>query len=341
MRRRSLYFLEPYRVGLREEALPPPEPGQLLLRTLVSAISSGTELLLYRGQVPPDMAADLTIPALSGRLVFPCKYGYSLVAEVVEAGSLPLAGWEGKRVFAFHPHEDYFVAYPEELVPLPSEVAPEDAVFLANMETAVTLALDGHPMIGEKVVVFGQGIVGLLLTSLLARFPLTCLVTLEPLPSRRLTSETVGAQLALDPLAPEALERLRRILQGEGSDWGADLTYEVSGNPAALELALAITGFSGRLVIGSWYGTKRAELNLGGEFHRKRQVLLSSQVSTVAPKLRGRWNKARILQTAWEWVKEIKPSRFITHRFPLDQAGPAYELLDQHPETALQVILTY
>lgn len=341
MLRRSLYFLGPRRIRLQNEDLSPPSPGQVLVRTRYSAISPGTELLLYRGEAPQEMAADVSLPSLPGTLEFPLKYGYSLVGEVVEVGSATEAGWRGKPVFAFHPHEDYFVAGPEELFPVPAEVTLEDAVFLANMETAVTLTLDGNPRIGEKVVVFGQGIVGLLLTSLLARFPLARLVTLDPLPSRRLASETAGAQVSLDPRAPDFLKQVHSALEDENLVSGADLTYEVSGNPAALDQALAVTGFSGRVVIGSWYGIKKAELNLGGEFHRRRQVLISSQVSTISPLLRGRWDKARLIHTAWEWIKEIRPSRFITQRLPLDQAGWAYQLLDQNPEEALQVILTY
>jgi threonine dehydrogenase-like Zn-dependent dehydrogenase len=224
---------------------------------------------------------------------------------------------------------------------VPPNLAPEEAVFLPNMETALTLALDGRPLIGEKVAVFGQGIVGLLLTALLAGFPLAKLVTLDRHPGRRLASESLGARASLDPLASGALDMARALLQGDGQDPGADLTYEVSGNPAALDQALALTGFHGRVVIGSWYGDKTAELHLGGLFHRQRQVILSSQVSTVAPELSGRWDKVRVREVAWRMVQKIAPARFITHRFPLAQAPEAYQLLDRRPEEAIQVILTY
>jgi threonine dehydrogenase-like Zn-dependent dehydrogenase len=122
---------------------------------------------------------------------------------------------------------------------------------------------------------------------------------------------------------------------------GADLTYELSGNPAALDQAIAATGFSGRVVIGSWYGQKRADINLGGRFHRSRMRLISSQVSTLAPEWTGRWSKARRLQVAWRMLEQVQPAHLITHRFPLTQAAQAYALLDQHPEEAIQVLLTY
>ena len=341
MTRQSLYFTEPHRVDLQEEPLSPPGPHQVLVRTLLSAISPGTELLIYRGQAPPDMAADTALAALPGSLAFPLKYGYAAVGRVVELGPEVAADWQEKLVFAFHPHEDLFLAAPDELLPVPFDLTPEEAVFLPSMETAVTLALDGKPLIGEKVVVFGQGIVGLLLTALLADYPLAGLVTLDRFPRRRLASENQGAQASLDPLAPQIMEHLRAALQQDGQDPWADLAFEISGNPAALDQALAITGFHGRIVIGSWYGTKTSELHLGGLFHRQRQVLISSQVSTIAPELSGRWHKQRLFSGAWQMITKIKPSRFITHRVPFPEAAQAYQLLDQNPGEAIQVILTY
>lgn len=341
MERQSLYFTAPKQVAIRTEAVPKPAFGQALVQTLISAISPGTELLLYRGQVPPDLAVDETIPALSGSFTYPLKYGYAIVGRVMEPGAGLGPEWQERLVFAFHPHESHFMATPDELLPLPEGLLPEEAVFFANMETAVTLLLDGQPLLGEQVAVFGQGIVGLLLTALLARLPLASLVTLDLHPRRRLASESLGAQVSLDPLAPDALERLRAHLQGPRPYPGADLTYEVSGNPLALDQAIAATGFSGRVVIGSWYGRKRADLHLGGPYHRRRLRLLSSQVSSIAPELSGRWNKARRYQLTWELLREVRPAQLITHRLPLAQAPQAYELLDQDPAAAIQVILTY
>jgi threonine dehydrogenase-like Zn-dependent dehydrogenase len=244
--------------------------------------------------------------------------------------------WQDRLVFSFHPHESHFLASPAELMPVPPSVSPEEAAFLPNMETAVNFLMDGQPLIGEQVVIFGQGIVGLLTTALLARLPLASLVTLDRYALRRQTSLALGAHASLDPAEPQALTRLHAVLQQ-----GSDLTYELSGNPAALEPAIAATGFSGRVVIGSWYGQKRADINLGGRFHRSRIRLISSQVSTLAPQWTGRWSKARRLQVAWRMLEQVRPAHLITHRLPLAQAAQAYAMLDQHPEETLQVILTY
>ncbi|MBM4293951.1 MAG: zinc-binding alcohol dehydrogenase [Deltaproteobacteria bacterium] len=341
MQRLALYFTAPRQVEVREETLVEPSYGQLLVRTLISAISSGTENLIYRGQAPEDLAADEAIPALAGELAFPLKYGYSVVGQVESLGPGVAPEWQDRLILAFHPHESRFLATPDELLPLPPEVSVEGAVFFPNMETAVTLLLDGRPLLGEQVAVFGQGIVGLLLTGLLARWPLASLVTLDLHPRRRLASETLGAHASLDPSASDAQERLVSLLQGPRPYPGADLTYEISGNPTALDQAIAATGFSGRVVIGSWYGRKRADLQLGGRFHRSRMRLISSQVSTIAPELTGRWNKTRRYHLAWQMLRDLNPARFITHRFPFPQAAQAYELIDRNPAEVIQVILTY
>ncbi len=341
MQRQALYFTAPRQVAVRAEPLPSPSFGQVLVKTIISAISPGTELLIYRGLAPADLAKDETITALAGDFSFPLKYGYATVGRVIEVGRGVAPGWEDRLVFAFHPHESHFLATPDELLQLPSDLAPEDAVFFPNMETAVTFLLDGQPLMGEQVAVFGQGIVGLLLTALLSRWPLSVLLTLDLYSKRRLLSEELGAHVSLDPSTPETLARMLSHLQGNGPYPGADLCYEVSGNPAALDQAIAVTGFSGRVVIGSWYGLKRSDLNLGGSFHRSRVRLIGSQVSSIAPELTGRWNKTRRYQVTWQMLGQVKPARFITQRFPLADAARAYELIDQHPEEVIQVILTH
>ncbi|MBM4300435.1 MAG: zinc-binding alcohol dehydrogenase [Deltaproteobacteria bacterium] len=341
MERQALYFTGPRQVARQTEILPSPAFGQVLVSTIISAISPGTELLVYRGLAPVDLARDETITALAGDFSFPLKYGYAAVGQVLELGRGVAPGWEGRLVFAFNPHESHFLATPDELLELPAGLTPEDAVFFPNMETAVTFLLDGQPLMGEQVAIFGQGIVGLLLTTLLSRWPLSSLVTLDLYPRRRLLSEDLGAYLSLDPSAPDALARLAAGLQGGGTYPGADLCYEISGNPAALDQAIAATGFSGRVVIGSWYGLKRSDLNLGGHFHRSRMRLIGSQVSSIAPELTGRWNKTRRYHATWQMLAQVQPARFITHRFPFDQAAQAYELIDRHPEDVIQVILTY
>jgi 2-desacetyl-2-hydroxyethyl bacteriochlorophyllide A dehydrogenase len=341
VKRLSVYFTGPYQVSVQEEPLPSPVDDQVVVQTLISAISPGTELLIYRGQAPTDIPVDETIPGLVGDFGFPLKYGYAVVGRVIAWGADVAPEWRNRLVFAFHPHESHFVTFPAQLTPVSPGMSPEEAAFLPNMETAVNFLMDGQPLVGEQVAVFGQGVVGLLTTALLTRFPLTRLVTLDRYPLRRGKSLEMGAHASLDPTAPDVLDQASSLVQKARFYSGADLTYELSGDPGALDQAIAVTGFNGRVIIGSWYGQKRVDLDLGGRFHRNRVRLISSQVSTIAPEWSGRWTKARRLDVARQMLQQVNPTQLITHRFPIEQASRAYALLDQHPEKAIQVMLTY
>ena len=288
MKRRSIIFKAPFEIEIAEETVPGPGPAEVLVETKFSAVSHGTEMLVYRGLFPDDMAVDETIPGLKRPLHYPLKYGYAAIGEVIEVGSEVNRDLIGRMVYALHPHESCFTAGVDELYPVPRDIDPLDALFWANMETAVNFLMDGRPLIGEKVVVFGQGVVGLLTAALLARFPLAALLTLDNFKLRREASRSVGAGLALDPGRRDALATAIQWLEPQASEGSADLVYELSGDPGALNPAIAVTGFDGRILIGSWYGRQQAALELGGRFHRQRIRLISSQVSSVTPALSAR-----------------------------------------------------
>lgn len=341
MRRQAVVFSAPRQIDVVDETIGRPANGQVLVQTIASAISHGTELLIYGGQAPSELAADETISALSGTLSFPLRYGYAAVGRVIEVGPEAPPAWLGRTVFAFQPHASHFLANHVDLLALPDELPPEQAVFLPNLETAVNLLLDGQPLVGEQVAVFGQGIVGLLTVALLARLPLATLISLDRHAPRRQASVQLGARASLDPMDANTPSRLMELLQEDREYAGADLTYEISGSPVALDQAIAATGFAGRIVVASWYGQKRAELDLGSHFHRGRLRLISSQVSTLAPELSGRWTRSRRLRLTLSLLREVDPTPFITHRFPVEKAAQAYRLLDESPGEAIQVVLTY
>ncbi len=348
MLRQSLYFTEANRVEILEEPVPAIGANQVLVATVVSAISAGTELLFYRDQVPASMSIDEGIEALGqAEIKRPLKYGYAAVGRVVEIGSSVDPRWRGQRVFAFNPHETHFVASVEDLVPLPESLDSDAAALLPTMETAVSLIQDARPEIGEQVAIFGLGMVGLLCTKLLAEMPLGRLVGVDSHAARRERAIALGASAAIDATSQRVATETRAALRSRGTEEGeayegADLTLELSGNPAALEEALRVVGYSGRIVVGSWYGTKRIALDAMGErFHRDHVRIQSSQVSRIDPRLMGRWTKSRRLRTAMDALQHVDAEQFVTQRLPLSQAGDAFELLDTRPETALQVLVTY
>ena len=329
---RSVVFTAPRAVEVRHESRPSPGPGEALVETIISAISPGSEMLVYRG-LAPEGAVDQTIAALGGSFGFPIRYGYAAAGRVIALGPGVDNEWLGRLVFAFNPHQTHFAAPVDALHPLPGDVTPETAVFLPNMETAVSFVMDGRPVIGERIAVVGQGVVGLLTTALLAWMSPAALVTLDGYPLRRDWSRRLGATAAL---APDETDAARAALPD-----GADLTYELSGNTRALDTAIALTGDYGRVVIGSWYGRRPVEVDLGGRFHRAQIRLIGSQVSHLAPGWRGRWTKGRRLDVAWAMLRRHRPERLITHRLPLDRAAEAYRLLDERPGEAVQIVFDY
>ena len=338
MKRRALWITEPGKAEVREDTIQPPAPDEVSVQVILSALSAGTERLFFEGRVPLESKVDSTLPGLDGKLEYPLKYGYSAVGVVQDVGSNVDPDWIGQRVFAFRPHESHFTCPPEQLVRLPDALRAEDAVFLANLETAVNLLLDGAPLIGERVVVHGQGVVGLLTTALLAELPLELLIAVEPAAKRRQAATAVGADEAVDPDEAGALERFDPLINGPAS--AADLSYELSGAPQALDLAVATTGYSGRVVLGAWYGEEPVRLHLGERFHRSRIRLISSQVSTLDPIHQGRWSKSRRIGVALAAAQRLRPSMLITHRVGIQRADHAYSLLDQ-PDEAIQVVISY
>lgn len=337
----ALYFTGPHELEVRDIDVPDPAPGEVRVRAELSAISPGSELLVYRGEASEDLPADVSIEALSDTLSFPLRYGYAVVGRVTALGRDVADDWLDRRVFAFHPHASHFTVSLEEVVPVPDDCSAEAAALLANLEAATNFHLDGTPRIGERVLVLGQGVVGLLTTALLAEFPLADLVTADRYDRRRTVSEALGADVSLDPAATDVGDRVKERADGSAVSDGADLTYELSGNPDALDTAIEATGYGGRILIGSWYGRKSADVTLDGRFHRSRIRLISTQVSTIDPRLRGRWTTERRLETARRWLGDVDTERLVTHRLPIERAADAYELLDERPDEAIQVLLTY
>jgi 2-desacetyl-2-hydroxyethyl bacteriochlorophyllide A dehydrogenase len=338
---RALYFTAPNKVEIQEIQLASLGEDQVLVRAELSAISAGSEMLIYRGHAPENIPLDENIPSLDSGTSFPLQYGYSIAGQVIEAGSNLSSSWIGRRVFSFHPHQTHFCISSDQVIPLPKDTALEESIFLPTMETALGFLHEGRPLLGERIAVFGQGIVGLLTTALLARMQPGSLTTFDPSELRRERSLALGASSSLDPLEDPSMVELRKRIQIDNPKGGFDLVYELSGQPKALDMALSLAGRGGRVILGSWYGSKSVELMLGGRFHRSQIKLISSQVSTIPAHLSDRWDKPRRFSTAWNMMEELQPSNLISHRYPFSHAAQAYQLLDNQSLDALQVVLTY
>ena len=329
MKARAVQFVAPRRVELREVEVPAPATGQLLVATEWSGISSGTELLAYRGEIDPDLPLDETLGALAGTFTYPFRYGYSAVGRVVRpAGSFR----EGQLVFAFHPHQDRFVVDAGDAMAVDGLEA-RVATMYPMVETALQVSLDAAPRLGEVVVVTGLGAVGILVAALLGRTGAAVLGS-EPEPARRAAAGRFGVRA----LAPDAVAA---AVADQTGGRGADLVVEASGNPQALASSLGLLAHEATALVCSWYGTRPVPLPLGGAFHRRRLAIRGTQVSTIPAALGARWDRARRGELAWRLLRELPVAVLCTHAFPFEAAAEAYASTDRKQDGLIHAALAY
>ena len=326
MQARRLLFAAPRQVELAPVDVPEPGPGEMLVQTLHSGISSGTELLCYRGLLDPDLPLDERLGSLSGSFRYPFPYGYSCVGTVEQStGGVP----PGTLVFAFHPHQDRFVVRESDAVVLPEDADPRTATLFPLVETGLQLSLDAGQVVHETVVVLGLGAVGLI-TSLLLQRSGAVVLAADPLAARR----ELAFSLGISAVPPEELpSRLPTD--------GVPLLVELSGSATALAGGLSLLSHEGTALVGSWYGEQPVTLPLGGAFHRRRLTIRSSQVSTVPAALTGRWDVARRRRVAVRLLDVLPLSALATTEIPFDEAPRAYEALDQRAAGVVHIALRY
>ena len=214
---KTLFFTAPGQVEIRECPLPHVRDDEVLVETVCSAISAGSEMLVYRGQFPQLKDAH---DVVSSELKYPLAYGYACVGVVRELGGMVTGEWKDRLVFSFQPHTSHFVAKTDSLFPIPKSLSPENACFLPNMETAVNLVQDGAPILGERVLVLGQGVVGLLTAFLLGEFPLENLTVVDGIEKRRHALRVDGQRSKVKSLA-------QADLRASTSD-SFDLSFELT-----------------------------------------------------------------------------------------------------------------
>ena len=296
---RACWTEAPGRAAIRVGVLDAPADGEVQVRTLHSAVSRGTELLVFRGEVPESEFARMRAPFQAGDFPGPVKYGYANVG-VVEAGP---AAWRGRAVFCLYPHQTRYIVPATAVQPLSDGLPPARAVLAANMETAVNALWDAAPRIGDRIAVVGGGVVGLLVAWLAARLP-GCSVELIDVRTER---AAVAAQLGVAFATPEA------------ATCDADLVVHASGQPEGLVSALGLAGFEATVLELSWYGRRAVALPLGEAFHAQRLTLRSSQVGHVAAAQRSRWTHGRRMALALSLLRDPVLDALITDSAPFEE----------------------
>ena len=288
----AYWTMAPRQGVLRSEPSRVPSAGEVLVRTVCSGISLGTERLVHAGRVPPEVAAVMRAPFQSGDWPGPVKYGY-LSVGVVEAGTPELLG---RRVFCLHPHQDRYVVPVSAVLPVPESVPSPRAVLAGAVETAVNALWDAPPRVGDRVAVVGVGMIGASIAALLRRFPLGRLQLVDTDPARAPLAAALGVELA----APDQAAA------------GNDLVFHCSATEAGLATGLELLGEEGEVVELSWYGTGRPAVPLGGAFHARRLTIRASQVGVVAAARRARRSTRDRLSLALDLLQDPVFDELIT-----------------------------
>ena len=296
---RAFWLREPGSGEIRLADVPDPGPGEVLVKTLVSGVSRGTETLVFRGAVPESQYDVMRAPFQEGDFPGPVKYGY-LNVGVVEAGPDEL---RGRTVFCLYPHQTSYVVPAAAVAVVPEDVPPRRAVLAGTLETAVNALWDARPLVGDRVAVVGAGMVGLCVAHLLATVPGVDVTVVDIDATRAETATALGARFALPRHAPRDL----------------DLVIHASGSGAGLQTSLDLLAADSTVTDLSWYGDTPVELSLGGRFHSARLGVQASQVGEVAMARRGRRSRDDRLALALRLLADPAYDALLTGESAFDE----------------------
>ena len=290
---RALWYVAPGEAELRRETETRPRGDAVRVTTCWTALSRGTERLVFQGDVPPEVAERMRAPAQGGSFPFPVRYGYCAVGRI---------DGTGETVFALQPHREAFVVARDDVWNVPVGIPPRRALLAANMETALNALWDSGAGPGDRIAVIGAGVLGLLVAHLAGQLPGTEVTAIDPEPSRAPLARSLGAAFSLP----------------DGCTGGHDVVFHASASQAGLASALSLAGQEATVVELSWYGTHEVSAPLGLDFHARRLRLISSQVGEVSPSRRPRWSRRRRLAKALELLRDDRLDGLITEEVSFD-----------------------
>jgi threonine dehydrogenase-like Zn-dependent dehydrogenase len=317
----AFWLCEPGRGEIRPVALPEPGDGDVVVRTLRSGVSRGTETLVFRGGVPPGQYAAMRAPFQEGDFPGPVKYGY-LNVGAVEQGPPEL---RGRTVFCLYPHQTAYVVPAGAVTVVPEGVPPARAVLAGTVETAVNALWDAAPLLGDRVAVVGAGMVGCCVARLLSRFP-AVEVTLVDVDTTR---AAIAAALGIGFAHPD-----------DAAGY-CDLVIHASATSAGLQRSLDLLAPEGTVIDLSWYGDGEVQLSLGGAFHSRRLGIRASQVGTVSPARAGRRTTSDRLALALELLRDPAFDALVTGESRFDELPDVMARLAAGSLPALCHTITY
>lgn len=316
---RAFWLRSPGVGEIRPATVPAPGPDEVLVRTLFSGVSRGTETLVFRGGVPASQATVMRAPFQEGGFPAPVKYGY-LNVGVVEQGPLL-----GRTVFCLYPHQTRYVVPATAVTVVPDDVSPARAVLAGTVETAVNALWDAKPLVGDRIAIVGAGMVGCSVAAVLAGFPGVRVELVDVDPGRAAVAAALGVGFALPPDAA-----------GD-----CDLVVHASATDAGLARSLELLADEGEVIELSWYGDRTVAIPLGEAFHSRRLTVRASQVGMVAPARRGRRSYADRMDLALRLLADPRFDALITGECPFDDLPALLPRLNAGEPDTLCVRVTY
>ena len=318
---RAFWVTEPGHGEIRPATLRPVGDEDVLVRTVRSGVSRGTETLVFRGGVPESQYAAMRAPFQEGDFPGPVKYGY-LNVGVVEDGPPALVG---RTVFCLHPHQTSYVVPASAVTVVPASVPARRAVLAGTLETAVNAMWDARPLVGDRVAVVGAGMVGCSVARLLAGIPGVSVTLVDVDASRASVAGALGASYAPPGEAPG----------------GLDLVVHTSGTSAGLQTSLDLLAPDGEVLELSWYGDAPVTVSLGGAFHSRRLAVRASQVGEVAAPRRSRRSHAERLALALDLLDDPAFDVLLTGESRFEELPDLMQKLADGSVPALCHTITY
>ncbi len=321
---KALWFQDLGKALIKTETLPSLLNEYCEIQTEYSAISLGTEKLVFNGQIPKELWKEMACPYMRGDFSFPIQYGYSLVGRVIKGPQNLL----GRRAHVLHPHQDLCQVRVQDIHLVPDNIPSERATLASNLETVINAIWDSCVQIGDWVLIVGFGGIGSLLAHVLQNFPGISLTIVDISEQKR----EIAYKMGFDCLDPSQLF-------GITQKW--DLAFHSSATQLGLQTAIDLTGVESKIIELSWYGTHPVNIMLGSSFHSKRKQILSSQVSTIALNQRARWNYTRRKDLVFHFLQNPSFDEHITHRVAFDALPDFYPSLEQIGKKGLYCVVHY
>ena len=310
-----------------------PAPHEVVVKSVCSLISAGTEIAMYSGS---HIGFSQPNPPR-----FPVELGYAL-AGVVQAVGRAVTEWApGDRVVVYAAHGDWAVcdARTTKMWRLPPEVTPEQGALAVLGGVSAVGVRQGQVALGETVVVLGLGLIGQFAAQLARVAGARPVIGIDLFPNRVEIAQA-GGICALNPNESDVAQTVNAVTAGRM----AEVVIEATGNPTVIPQALELAGDGGRVVLlGSPRGT--VEIDPYSAVHHKGVSLIGAhaRVSGHASTVRDPWTRERNLELVLHLFADgsLSSEGLISHRVQPDDVGEVYEMLVERPREFLGVLIEW